>query len=280
LITAQLAIVRHIGDDIHVFEIIFFRGVFGVIALTPLLRKSWKVHLIPNRPWLNLLCATIAFFSSVSFFFAALYVPLADIMAFLFARPITAGIVAAIILREVLTRSRIIAVVLGLLGALIIVRPGLVEFNAGYLFVLGTLVFRSWNPINRRILSKVEHPDTVVVWNILIFVPYGLLFTLFVWTTPTLIQVGWMALIGVMETYNHRCIARAYLKGDVIIVTGMQYTRLPVAALAGFLIFSELPDLWIWVGAAVIAVAATILARGEMISARDAKEAERRAPIA
>jgi len=280
LITAQLSIVRHIGDEVHVFEIIFFRGLFGVIALTPLLRKSWQTHLAPNRPWLNLLCGTIAFFSSVSFFFAALYVPLADMMAFLFVRPVTAGIVAAIILHEAITRSRIIAVVLGLLGALIIVRPGLVEFNPGYLFVLGTLIFRSWNPINRRMLSKVEHPDTIAVWNIIIFVPYGLLLTLFVWTTPTLVQLGWMALVGTMETYNQRCIARAYRKGDAIIVTGLQYTRLPVAALAGFLIFSELPDLWIWVGAAVIAVAATILARGEMISARAAKEAEQRALIA
>jgi drug/metabolite transporter (DMT)-like permease len=280
LITAQLAIVRHIGDDIHVFEIIFFRGIFGVLTLTPLLAKSWRVHFAPKRPWLNLLCGTIAFFSSVSFFFAALYVPLADIMAFLFARPITAGIVAAIVLREVLTRSRIIAVVLGIIGALIIVRPGLVEFNPGYLFVLGTLTLRSWNPINRRMLSKVEHPDTIAVWNIIIFVPYGLLLTFFVWTTPTLVQIGWMALVGVMETYNQRCIARAYRKGDAIIVTGLQYTRLPVAALAGFLIFDELPDEWIWIGAAVIAVAATILARGEMIAARDAKEVEQRAPIA
>jgi drug/metabolite transporter (DMT)-like permease len=280
LITAQLAIVRHIGADIHVFEIIFFRGIFGVLTLTPLLAKSWQTHLAPNRPWLNLLCGTIAFFSSVSFFFAALYVPLADIMAFLFARPVTAGIFAAIVLREALTRSRIIAVVLGIIGALIIVRPGLVEFNSGYLFVLGTLAFRSWNPINRRMLSKVEHPDTIAVWNIIIFVPYGLLLTFFVWTTPTLVQMGWMALVGVMETYNQRCIARAYRKGDAIIVTGMQYTRLPVAALAGFLIFDELPDEWIWVGAAVIAVAATILARGEMIEARDAKEVEQRAPIA
>lgn len=280
LITAQLTIVRHIGNDIHVFEIIFFRGVFGVIVLTPLLHKSWQTHLFPNRPWLNLLCGSIAFLSSVSFFFAALYVPLADIMAFLFARPISAGIVAAIVLGEAITRSRILAILLGVVGALIVVRPGLVEFNPGYLFVLGTLAFRSWNPINRRVLSKVEHPDTIAVWNIFIFVPYGLILTVFVWTAPTLVQLGWMAIIGVLETYNQRCIARAYRKGDAIIVTGLQYTRLPVAALAGFAFFSEVPDVWIWVGAAVIAVAATILARGEMISAREAKEVEKRAPIA
>ena len=143
LITTQLAIVRHIGDDIHVFEIVFFRGLFGVVALAPLLHKDWQTHLIPKRPWLNLLCGTLAFFSSVSFFFAALLVPLADIMAFLFARPISAGIVAAIVLGEALTRSRILAILLRLAGALIIVRPGLVGFNPGVLFVLGTLALRS-----------------------------------------------------------------------------------------------------------------------------------------
>lgn len=280
LITTQLAIVRHIGDDIHVFEIVFFRGLFGVVALAPLLHKDWQTHLIPKRPWLNLLCGTLAFFSSVSFFFAALLVPLADIMAFLFARPISAGIVAAIVLGEALTRSRILAILLGLAGALIIVRPGLVEFNPGVLFVLGTLALRSWNPLNRRILSKIEHPDTIAVWNILVFVPYGLLLAVFVWTTPTLIQLGWMALVGALETYNQRCIARAYRKGDAIIVTGLQYTRLPVAALAGFVFFGDVPEIWIWVGATVIAAAATILARGEMRAAREAKEVEERAPIA
>jgi drug/metabolite transporter (DMT)-like permease len=280
LITTQLAIVRHIGDDIHVFEIVFFRGLFGVVALAPLLHKDWQTHLIPKRPWLNLLCGTLAFFSSVSFFFAALLVPLADIMAFLFARPISAGIVAAIVLGEALTRSRILAILLRLAGALIIVRPGLVGFNPGVLFVLGTLALRSWNPLNRRILSKIEHPDTIAVWNILVFVPYGLLLAVFVWTTPTLIQLGWMALVGALETYNQRCIARAYRKGDAIIVTGLQYTRLPVAALAGFVFFGDVPEIWIWVGATVIAAAATILARGEMRAAREAKEVEERAPIA
>ncbi len=277
--TGQISIVRHIGDDIPVFEIAFFRGLFGVVALAPLLRKNWRTHLIPNRPWLNLLCGTIAFFSSVSFFFAALTVPFADFMAFLYARPICAGIVAAIVLGEAITRSRLLAILLGIVGALIIVRPGLVEFNPGFLFVLGTLAFRSWNPINRRILSKVEHPDTIAVWNIFVFVPYGFLLTVFVWTTPTLVQLGWMALVGALEVYNQRCIARAYRKGDAIIVTGMQFNRLPVAALAGFLFFDEVPEIWIWLGAAVIAIATTMLARGEMIAERHRKEAEQRAPI-
>lgn len=251
-----------------------------MVALAPILRKDWQTHLIPNRPWLNLVCGTIAFASSTSFFFAALYVPLADIMAFLFARPITAGIVAAIVLREALTRSRMLAVFLGLTGALIVVRPGFTEFNPGFLFVLGTLFFRSWNPINRRILSKVEHPDTIAVWNIIVFVPYGLLLAVFVWTTPTLAQLGWMAAVGAMETYNQRCIARAYRTGDAIIVTGMQYTRLPVAALAGYLLFGDVPEIWIWVGATVIAAAATLLTYGELRAARKSKQIEDRAPIA
>ena len=187
---------------------------------------------------------------------------------------------AAIVLKEALTGSRIVAIMLGLAGALIIVRPGLVEFNTGLLFVLGVLLLRSWNPLNRRILSKIEHPDTVAVWNIIIFVPYGLILAMFVWVTPTLVQLGWMAAIGAMETYNQRCIARAYTKGDAIIVTGLQYTRLPVAALVGFVVFGDVPEVWIWLGAAVIAAAATVLARGEMKAAREAKDAAVRAPIA
>jgi len=264
LMTVQLAVVRMIAHEVPVFEIVFFRSVFGLAIVLPLLWRGAATHLRPNRPGLNLLCGTLAFLASVFFYFAAKHMPIADITAIHFLRPIFAALAAALILKEALGGSRILAIVMGIVGAAIIIRPGLVEFNVGIFFVIGVIAVQSWNPINRKILSRVEHPDTVAIWNVMTILPLSLIGTLFVWTVPTPAQIGWMGLIGLFEILNQRVLARAYLQGDAIIVVGLHYTRLPIAALVGFLFFGESPDIWIWLGATVIASAAVVLARGEM----------------
>ncbi len=86
----------------------------------------------------------------------------------------------------------------------------------------------------------------------------------FVWTTPTLVLVGWMAAIALFEALNQRVLGRAYIQGDAIVVVLLHYTRLPIAALVGFLMFSDVPEIWIWIGAGVIALGAVVLAQGEM----------------
>ncbi len=264
LMTVQLAIVRLIAGEVHVFEIVFFRSVFGLIIVLPLLMRAGATHLRPNRPGLNMLCGVLAFIASVLFYFAARHLPIADITAIHFSRPMFAAIAAALILGESIRGSRVLAILLGIVGAAIIIRPGLIELNIGVYYVLGVVAVQSWNPINRKILSRVEHPDTVAIWNVMTILPLGLVCTLFVWTTPTPEQLGWMALVGLFEILNQRVLARAYLQGDAIVVVGLHYTRLPIAAAVGFAFFGEAPDIWIWVGATVIAAAAVILTRGEM----------------
>lgn len=268
LSTVQLGAVRHIANDVNVFEIVFFRGAFGLLVLSPLLIRGWRTHLRPNRLGLNVLCGALAFIAAVCFYFAAKHMPIADITAIHFSRPFFAAIAAALILGEAIRGSRVLAIVIGAVGAAIIIRPGLVEFNIGMIFMIGVIAVQSWNPINRKLLSRSDHPDTVAVWNVLTILPLGLIATVFVWTTPTLEQLAWMALIGLAETLNQRVLGRAYLQGDAIVVVGLHYTRLPIAAVVGFLMFGEAPDIWIWIGGTVIAVAAVILARGELTKSR------------
>jgi drug/metabolite transporter (DMT)-like permease len=268
LTTVQLAIVRNIATDVNVFEIVFFRGVFSVMFMSPLLVHGWGTHLRPNRPGLNVLCGSLAFIATVCFYFAARHMPIADITAIHFARPIFAAVAAALILREAIRGSRVLAIIFGVIGAAIIIRPGLVEFNVGIYYVIGVIAVQSWNPIIRKLLSNSEHPDTVAIWNVLTVLPLGLIATVFVWTTPTPEQLAWMGVIGVLEMLKQRVLARAYVRGDAIMVVSLHYTQLPIAAMVGFMMFGEAPDIWIWIGGTVIAVAAVILTRGEMANSR------------
>ncbi len=268
LITVQLGIVRLIADQVNVFEIIFVRAAFGLLFILPMLIRGRGVYLKPKKLGLNLLCGTLAFVATFCFYFAAKYMPLADITAIHFIRPVFAACAAALILGEVLNGRRILAFAMAIVGAAIIIRPGYVDFNVGILFVFGVIAVQSWNPINRKKLSRVEHPDTVAVWNVLTILPLGAVCTIFVWTTPTLEQLGWMAAIGILEMINQRVLARAYQQGDAILVVGLHYTRLPIAAVIGFFMFGDVPEIWIWVGGTVIAAAAIFLARGEVLDAR------------
>lgn len=270
LITIQLGIVRLIADQVHVFEIIFVRASFGLLFILPMLIKGRGIYLKPKKPGLNILCGALAFIATFCFYFAAKYMPLADITAIHFIRPVFAAYAAAIILGEVLSGRRILAFAMAVVGAAIIIRPGYVDFNVGILFVFGVIAVQSWNPINRKKLSAVEHPDTVAVWNVLVVLPLGAICTIFVWTTPTLEQLGWMAAIGILEMINQRVLARAYVQGDAILVVGLHYTRLPIAAIIGFLMFGDVPEIWIWIGGTVIAFAAIFLARSEVKAAKKA----------
>jgi len=270
LTTTQLGIVKLIANDLNVFEIILFRAGFSLLFISPLIFRNAGVLLRPIRWGICLLCGALAFAANVFFYIAATYLPLADIMAIHFARPLFAAIIASIFLGEVIRGSRGIAIVAGLIGAAIIVRPGLVELNIGVLFVFGVVAVQSWNPINRRLLAKSEHPDTVAVWNPLVVAPLALIPSLFFWITPTLEQIGWMAAIGILEMINQRVLGRAYFQGEAIVVVALHYTRLPIAAVVGFLMFGDVPEIWIWVGGAVIAGAAIYLAKKEGTATTDA----------
>jgi drug/metabolite transporter (DMT)-like permease len=269
LMTVQLAIVRYLARDVNVFEIVFFRAVFGVLAILPLMLRGERQYLRPQRPWLLLLCGTLAFLATVGFYFAAKHLPIADITAIHFTRPVFAALLAALVLGETLRGNRAIAIATGLVGAAIIVRPGLVELNVGVLYVLGVVVVQSWNPINRKLLSRSEHPDTIAIWVTATILPWSLIVVPFIWVTPSLELVAWMAVVGVLEVLNQRVLSRAYLHGDAVLVVALHYTRLPLAALIGFLVFAEFPDMFVWIGGAVIAASSIWLARREAATSRN-----------
>jgi len=259
----QLGCVKVIAHQIDVFEIVFFRALFSLLFVAPLVIGNARVLLRPVRWGICLLCSALAFVANVCFYLAAKHLPLADITAIHFIRPIFAAILASIILGELIRGSRAIAIIAGVIGAIIIIRPGLVELNVGVLFVLGVVVVQSWNPINRRLLAQSEHPDTIAVWNPLVILPLAFLPTLYAWSTPSIVEFLWLAGIGLLEMMNQRVLARAYFQGETVVVMGLHYTRLPIAALIGFLMFGEVPEVWIWIGGAVIAAAAIYLAKRE-----------------
>jgi drug/metabolite transporter (DMT)-like permease len=274
LITLSLAVVRHIAHEVHIFEIVFVRSLFGLALMLPVvLRKGAAAPLMPNRPGLAILVSVLGMGAATCLYFAAARMPLADITAILFIRPIFVAMIAIVVLGEASRGRRWVAILVGIVGALIVVRPGFAVFDYAILFVFGTVAIQSWNPINRKLLSRSDHPDTIALWMPLAVIPIAGTASIFVWTTPTWELLSWMMLVGVLETLTQRGLARSYLKGDATIVVALTFTRLPIAALVGFALFGDVPELWVWVGGLVIVVAAGYLTRGEASDERKAQKA-------
>lgn len=264
LVTFTLVFARKVSDQIHVFEIVFFRSVFGLVFMAPwLMRRGLGAMRIERRFGLVCLRSGLAFFGSAAFFFAATLMPLADVTSIIFIRPIIAAIAAIIFLHEVVRLRRWTAIIVGMIGALIIVRPGFAEVNLGVAFALVTVCTLTWNTINLKFLTRDESSDALAIWHMILMVPLGAVTCLFIWTTPTLEQMFWMFLIGMCEMTCQRCMSRTYKVADTTVIMAFSFLRLPVAALLGFGLFGEVPEIWVWLGAAVIAASSMYIAHRE-----------------
>jgi len=268
LVTFTLVFARRVSPEIHVFEIVFFRSLFALLFAAPMLIKKGVSSIRINRPGLVTFRGGLAFFGSAAFFYAATLMPLADVTSIIFIRPIVATVAAIIFLHEIVGLRRWSAILFGVIGALIIVRPGFADLNIGVLFALVTVCTLTWNTINLKVLTRHNTSDALAVWHMAVMMPLGGIACLFVWTTPTLEQLFWMFLIGVFELFSQRAMSRGYKAADTTVLMAFTFLRLPVAAVLGFFLFGEVPEIWVWVGAAVIAASSIYIAHRESVTAK------------
>lgn len=269
LVTFTLVFARKVSPPIHVFEVVFFRSLFALIFMSPWLARRGLGVLKVKRPGLITLRAALAFFGSAALFFAATLMPLAEVISITFTRPIIAAVAAILFLGEVVRIRRWSAIVLGLVGALVIVRPGFATVNIGVAFAFVTVFTLTWNTINLKLLTRDDAPDALAVWHMMLMLPLGAAACLFVWTTPTPAQLGWMFLIGAFEMMSQRAMSRGYAAADATVLMAFSFLRLPVAALLGFALFGERPEIWVWIGAAIIAGSAIYIAHRESVVGRN-----------
>lgn len=261
--TGMVSVARTLSPEMHVFEVVFFRSLFGLVFLSPIVMRRGMAGLHTTRLPLFMLRGVTAWLSLVGYFFAAQFIPLADIAAIGFTRPMFACIAAILFLGEIARARRWSAIAIGVIGGLIVVRPGFAEFNIGTLYAVGAVSMTVCNTIFIKSLSFTEDPDKIAIYQGLCVAPLAFVAALFVWTTPTWEQLGWLVLIGALGSATQRSLARAYHATDATVVTVLDFLRLPIAALFGLVLFAEWPVIWVWIGGAVIVVSSIMLTRKE-----------------
>ena len=261
-------IARYFTGEIHTFELVFFRSIFGAVFIAPWLMRVGIGVMFTGRIWMHFLRGMLGVSTIYLLFGALALAPMGDVSAIIATRPLIAAFGAVLILGEVANGRRWIATVVGLIGALIIIRPGASGVSLGSGLALTAVIGMAALSLVIKSLSRTEPPDTIVAWQMVVFTPISLIPALFVWTTPDWKQLILLVLMGLFGTLNQRCLTRAYAAADATAVLPFDFTRLPFAAILGFVLFGEFPSVWTWVGGVVIFVCVLWMAQLEARAGR------------
>lgn len=252
--------VRHVSEDLHTFEIVFFRLLFGFLFFIPVFMRHGLSPLRTDRFSLHLLRSTITVFSMSLYFTALALAPLAKVLALNFSGPLISTVIAIIFLGEVIRMRRICALVIGFIGALVIVQPGFIELDVGSIFALASAATWAVLLVVVKILSRTESSVTLTIYGALLALPIAFIAACFVWIWPTWDQLLTLAVMGCLGSLALLCMAQSFRNADISVVIPMSFTRLMWVALFAYLFFGEVPGIWTFVGAAMIFSATTYIA--------------------
>jgi drug/metabolite transporter (DMT)-like permease len=257
------AFIKVVAVDLHPFEITFFRCFFSLFILAPMLLRRGLRPLRTSRLGMHFLRGGLQSFGMICAHWAIAIAPLAKVTALSFTGPLFATLLAALFLRERIRLRRIAALLFGFSGALVIVRPGTLDFDLGSsLALLGAFEF-GITMVVIKIMTRTESALTLTIYLGLIATPITGAFAWSVWQTPSLANLGWMFGFAACATVSNLMAAHAVRLADMSVVMPIRFTRLIFAALMGYLLFAEIPDLATWIGGAMIFAASLYVAYRE-----------------
>ncbi|MET0550455.1 MAG: DMT family transporter [Xanthomonas sp.] len=262
--------IRLASAQLSTLQIAFFRTLFGLLFLLPMLLRPGRP--LPRTAQLPryLLRTAIGLVSMLAGFWAIGHLPLSQAIALSYSTPLFATLAAALWLGETVRLRRWLAVLCGFAGVLLIVRPGAAAFSPGTLVAVLAAVMSALVAIQIKQLARVDDANTVVFYTYAFWVPMSLLPALFVWRWPQGIDWLWLLATGLFGTLGQLLWTHALRLGEVSALTPISFTQLPLVALFGWWLFDETPDGGTLLGALVILGANAYIAHREAVLARRA----------
>lgn len=262
------AVIRIASSEQHPFEIAFFRNLFGLVVLSPFLLRHGFGALRTRRLPLHAARGAVHVSAMLMFFTAVPITPLGTVAALSFTAPLFVTVGAVLVLGEVVRIRRIAALAAGFAGALVIIRPGVAALDSGSLLVLGSSAVWAGAMILIKLLSRTESSLTMTAYMAVFLTPLSSIAAAFVWRWPSPEELGWFALMGSLGTVAHLCLAQAFREADAAAVLPVDFLRLIWASVFGYLLFGEVPVLFVWIGGTIIFASTLYLAYREARVAR------------
>ncbi|MBD21902.1 MAG: hypothetical protein CMM37_12775 [Rhodospirillaceae bacterium] len=246
--------VRKLSNDFGVFELVFFFSSISAILLIPMAMRLPKGSLqgVKKRFGLYIIRGLLSFFGMLASFYAYSVMDIANVQALLFTVPLFTILLAGILLGEFVGLRGWLSCAIGFIGALLIVRPGVIPVNPGALAALiSAFAFAAANIAIRK-LGTTENPILITMVSNMIVVPLSVAPAAMNWVTPTWDQVPWILMMGILFMGAMVCLTFSIREADARIVQTINFLRMPWSVIVGYMMFAELPDTWTWLGAIII----------------------------
>ena len=244
--------IRYATQQLPPVEVAFFRNVFGLFVVAPMLVRYGPGLFRTDKLGLHVVRSLLNVVSMLAFFIGLSMTPLARATALSFTAPLFTALLGALFLGEVFRWRRWTAILAGFLGALVILRPGLQAFDLGALLVLVSSLLWSMALIDIKVLGRTDSSMTITAYVTVLMIPMTLLPALLVWQTPAADIWVWLVFIGVIGTLGQLIVTEAVKLADMTVLMPFDFLKLVWAAVLGIIFFAEVPDLLTWVGAAIV----------------------------
>ena len=266
--TSMGLFIRLSSETLHVLEVVFFRNFLAVVLMAPWIMQQGLGALRTEKYGLYSLRAAVNLVAMAAGFAAITMIPLAEATALGFTAPLFATIGAVLVLGEVIRARRVAALVAGFVGMLIVLRPGMEAITPGALLALGNALGISITALVVKKLTATERPEAIVLWMVLLQSPLSLVPALFYWTWPDPMTWLWLFCLAGAGTLGHMCWTRACGLAEITQLQPLEFIKLPLIAVMGFLMFGEEPSVWVWLGGAVIFGSTAYISHREAVLAR------------
>src|SRR5262245_520789 len=245
--------VKWLTERYSVFQIIFVSNLFTLIPVALLIRHEGGIHnLRPRHPWLVGLRSILLAIDMVLVFYAFVELPLADAYSLIFAVPMVVTALSVPILGEHVGWRRWSAVIVGFIGVLIVLRPGIAELKLGHIAAISSALFFGMSLILVRRIGKDESSGTLILWMViaLLIVSAPVMPEVYVPMPPLDLEL--MAVLGLLSGAGHLMLIRAFRLAPSAIVAPFHYSQMIWGVIFGLFLFGDIPDAWVISGSAVI----------------------------
>ena len=244
---------REAQRELAVFQIMELRSLIGLLLIAPLIHRAGglaalRTHRLRQHAARN----AVHYAAQYGWFVALTLIPLTQVVAIEFTMPIWSAVLAAVFLHERMNRWKVLAITLGVFGVGLIVRPATTGLSAGQGIALAAAVGFAVSVIVVKSLTRSDSALTIIFWMLVWQSLFGLLPALWVWQWPSATAWGWVLVVAFCGTFSHYCMANALRHAEATVVVPMDFVRVPLTALAGWLVYAERVDLLTVLGVVLI----------------------------
>jgi drug/metabolite transporter (DMT)-like permease len=243
---------RELSAEIGAFEIVFFRSAVATAILLVLAGRRLPSILRTTKLKTHLIRNTIHFAGQWGWFYGISVISLAEVFAIEFTTPLWTALLAALFLGEKIDKMRAVSILIGFAGIIIILRPGSAAVDPAAFVVLATAFCYATAFALTKYLTRTDSAFTIVFYMNLIQLPLGMATSLPGWITPSPALWPWVLAVGVVGITAHFCLTKAFLLADASLVAPLDFMRLPLIAVVGWLAYDEVLDPYVLLGAVVI----------------------------